>query len=169
MKAIRPARIFFWQQRNQWNIWQFNRVLSQRLLWWAGVNVIVGIWMQQRQNKFWRGVAMQLISWGTINGIIAIAGNQITQIRRNQLDSPDSTEVVQREYRNLFRILWVNATLDIGYMIGGVILAKTRGSHDRLMRGSGWGIVFQGGFLFIFDLVHAWIMASESKQSNRKK
>ena len=57
--------------------------------------------------------------------------------------------------RNLRRLLWFNAALDVGYMAGGVWLARSKGRDDANWRGQGWGIVVQGAFLFVFDLVHA--------------
>jgi hypothetical protein len=38
---------------------------------------------------------------------------------------------------------------------GGVILALTLGADSPFWRGNGWSIVIQGGFLFLFDLLHA--------------
>ena len=40
-------------------------------------------------------------------------------------------------------------------MAGGLLLVSTRGQSDPFAAGTGWGIVLQGGFLFIFDLLHA--------------
>lgn len=146
-------------------IWRFQETLSKRLLWWAGLNIILGVWLQQRQNKFWRGVGMQSVSWGAINALIALVGNGVTQARRANIKNPNATEVVRKEHRNLLRILWVNTVLDVFYILGGVVLALTRGSRDRLMRGNGWGIVLQGGFLMVFDAVHAIIMSSDDEES----
>jgi len=36
-----------------------------------------------------------------------------------------------------------------------LILASTRGVENPFLAGTGWGVVVQGGFLFIFDLLHA--------------
>ncbi|MEO0562231.1 MAG: hypothetical protein AAF125_08955 [Chloroflexota bacterium] len=142
-------------------IWQFQRSVSRRLMWWAGLNVVLGLWLQQRRNKFWRGVGMQAVSWGAINAAIAGGGTFFARRRERYGDAPYSDPVLGREYTNLYRALWINAGLDIAYILGGMLLAWTRGSRDRLMRGNGWGIVMQGGFLFIFDVIHALIMSSD--------
>lgn len=152
------------QKPRGWDIWQFNTIVSRRLLLWAGINIAAGVWLQQQRNKFWRGVAMQSISWGAINAGIAVIGGAVTQSRQQQLTDPHAKEIVEREHRNLYRLLWINAGLDVGYVLGGLILALTRGSKNRLMRGNGWGIVIQGGFLLLFDAVHALIMASKKTQ-----
>ncbi len=40
-------------------------------------------------------------------------------------------------------------------MAGGLTLVATLGATDPFAAGNGWGIVVQGGFLFVFDLLHA--------------
>ncbi|MEO1441207.1 MAG: hypothetical protein AAFV33_12460 [Chloroflexota bacterium] len=59
------------------NIWEFQSIVSRRLLWWAVGNVIVGMWLQQRRSKFLRGMGMQSISWGAINAMIAVGGTGV--------------------------------------------------------------------------------------------
>lgn len=149
------------------NIWEYQQAVSRRLLVWATLNVVMGVWFQQRRSKVWRGVGMQSISWGAINAMIAIVGTAAANTRRSRKENPLAVEVVQKEHRNLLWALWINAGLDVLYVIGGFALAKTRGSHDRLARGSGWGIIVQGAFLFVFDVVHAVIMSTNtSKERN---
>jgi len=49
----------------------------------------------------------------------------------------------------------VDAGLDVLYIAGGVALVQTLGQTDPFLRGSGWGVVVQGGFLLLFDALHA--------------
>jgi hypothetical protein len=63
--------------------------------------------------------------------------------------------------RALSRVLWINTGLDVGYVAGGVALATTkgrRGANRHFWQGTGWGIVLQGGFLLLFDLIHALLL-----------
>ncbi|MEP7292887.1 MAG: hypothetical protein ABI835_13980, partial [Chloroflexota bacterium] len=55
----------------------------------------------------------------------------------------------EAEAHTLRRLLEVNTLLDLIYMFGGRSLIR----HGS--RGTGWGIVIQGTFLFLFDLFHA--------------
>ncbi|PJF27320.1 MAG: hypothetical protein CUN53_04525 [Phototrophicales bacterium] len=55
--------------------------------------------------------------------------------------------------RSLRRLLWINAGLDVLYMIGGLWYAL-RAKAPR-GRGMGIGVIFQGLFLFIFDVLQA--------------
>jgi len=52
-------------------------------------------------------------------------------------------------------LLWINTALDVLYVAGGLILALAFGSRGMDWQGHGWGIVVQGAFLFLFDLIHA--------------
>lgn len=146
------------------NVWHFQNIVSRRLLAWAIVNIAAGIWMQQRKSDLARGIGSQSTSWGAINALIAIGGTIAAQIRQTN-DNAYNPETLRREQRNLFRALWINGVLDIFYMLGGILLARTRGKTNEKLRGMGWGIVVQGGFLFIFDFVHAGILSADKDQS----
>ena len=67
---------------------------------------------------------------------------------------------VQPETRKLRRLLWLNTLLDILYVAGGLGLRAIRGRNEPAWRGHGWGIVVQGGFLFLFDLYHVLVLPS---------
>ncbi|MEL6269227.1 MAG: hypothetical protein AAFR22_05395, partial [Chloroflexota bacterium] len=70
------------------NIWEFQSIVSRRLLWWAVGNVIVGMWLQQRRSKFLRGMGMQSISWGAINAMIAVGGSGVFVDGRGPQEKP---------------------------------------------------------------------------------
>ncbi|PWH12138.1 MAG: hypothetical protein DDG60_14705 [Anaerolineae bacterium] len=61
-----------------------------------------------------------------------------------------------QERARLAKILWLNTGLDVLYVAAGVALIVTLGRSNLFWRGGGWGIIIQGGFLFFFDVVHAW-------------
>jgi hypothetical protein len=62
-------------------------------------------------------------------------------------------ETQEKEARNLRLLLLVNAGLDLLYIRFGREMADHAG-RDAFKRGTGWGIVAQGMFLFFFDLFH---------------
>jgi hypothetical protein len=142
------------------SIWQFNKTLTQRLLRLNIINIALGLPLLLH-GGFWRGVGSQCIGWGLINIGIALGGNALTQRRRASLPDPDDPQVVAAEARALRRVLWVNAGLDILYMLGGQRLAATRGADNPLYRGVGRGITLQGGLLFAFDVLHALLTPGE--------
>ncbi len=139
------------------NIWQFNETVTRRLLAWNAANIAAGLALARREGVM-RGIAGQAIGWGAINTGIALGGMFFTQRRKQSIPDPYDQAVMAKERRSLLRLLWINAGLDILYMMGGGRLAQTRGKSNRMMRGTGYGIVIQGALLFVFDIVHAILL-----------
>lgn len=133
------------------NIWVFQQILSRRLAWWAGVSALVGSLMLLKRG-FWRAVGGQFVGWAAVNLGIAVFGSISADRRRQRMESPDAPEVQENETRSLRRLLWINAGLDVLYMIGGRALLRREKPGTR---GMGAGIILQGLFLFVFDLWHA--------------
>ena len=134
-------------------IWEFQDVVSRRLLTWAGISTALGVVMGVF-GKFWRGVGSQFVGWAVVNAAIALGGAYFTERRRHNLETPNAPHTLLREGANLQRLLWINAGLDILYMLGGAWTAARNG-HKPRMQGVGVGIILQGLFLFVFDVVHA--------------
>ncbi|MDX2161579.1 MAG: hypothetical protein SF162_09660 [bacterium] len=136
------------------SIWSFQQVLSQRLLAWNIWNFTGGLLMLLSQNAFVQGVGSQFSGWAVINALIAIFGQNGAARRRATLADAETPERRAKEARNLRLILWVNAGLDLLYMLGGWRLLTRAHNRERL-RGVGLGILLQGVFLFVFDVIHA--------------
>jgi hypothetical protein len=115
------------------------QVATRLLLWsipWAGAG-IVGLWLagDDWQKGFWGMNG----AWAIINSGIALAGLLGAEPALSDLRT----------------ILLVNAGLDVLYMAGGVYL-MTRG--EATWRGAGLAVLIQGGFLLVFDLLHALLI-----------
>lgn len=136
------------------DIWHFSRVVSLRLFLWNILNALVGLFLARR-SLFWRGVGSQNVGWAFINLMIAVVGGYFTQRRLDRLHDPYGSESKVREARNLYRLLWINAGLDVLYMITGGFIAVMRGGRRVFVRGIGVGIIVQGFLLFVFDIFHA--------------
>ncbi len=134
------------QQADALAVHTFSRNVSLRLLTWSVLSMAVGGLLWRRGSLFWRGFGAQALGWGAVDGLIALSG-----LRPGRQPPQDPA----RAARNLRRLLWFNAMLDVGYMAGGLWLVRSKGRSDAQWRGQGWGIVVQGGFLFVFDVVHA--------------
>lgn len=141
--------------------WTFQSNLTRRLWVWGVANVLGGgVLMLARGRPFLQAFGSQAAGWGLVNGLIALLGGRASQKRRAALLNPHDPEINIRENQNLRRILWINAGLDVFYMLGGVVLARSAQSSPQ-RRGMGWGIVFQGAFLFAFDVVNALVLIEE--------
>lgn len=134
------------------SIWQFQEAVTSRLLIWGAFSVSIGLSMFLMDNPFWTGFASQAVVWGGIDALIAIFG--IISSRKKQAALlPTTIDAVETaEARNLHRLLLINTILDVLYITGGIWLVATQA--EPLLQGIGWGIIVQGGFLFVFDLIH---------------
>ncbi len=132
----------------------FQKRLTALLLVWSALSVLVGALLQWPQAPFWRAFGQQAIGWGAIDAAIALFGRR--GLDKKLARGYDAAEQA-KDVRMLRRVLWANAGLDVLYIAGGLNLMRTRGRADARYRGYGAGIVVQGAFLLIFDLVHAMI------------
>jgi hypothetical protein len=143
------------------DIWQFQMRLSARLMRWAGFSIGTGTALALTGDRFKQGVGGQFVGWGLIDGLLAFFGAQSAAKQIEELEA-HTAERQDKERRNLRTILSVNTGLDVLYVLGGLWLARTKGEDDEFWRGSGWGIVVQGAFLFVFDLIHALQLRDEA-------
>jgi hypothetical protein len=134
------------------NIWQFQEHVSKRLLAWSGFSIVGGLFLLP-VDKFWRGFGGQAITWGVIDAAIALGGQRMAQRRQTTLPDALHPGRLEKESNNLRRLLLINAGLDVFYILGG--LAWSRRAKDDFGRGNGWGVVVQGAFLLVFDVIHA--------------
>jgi hypothetical protein len=125
----------------------FTLTIARRLFLWSTLSTIGGVILQFSRRPFWIGFGQQAIGWGLIDALIAlVAGRSASR--------SFSTATLRR-------VLLINAALDVLYMLGGFIFARTKGATDEKLRGQGWGVVVQGLFLFKFDLIHALLTSYE--------
>ena len=135
------------------NIFQFQDKVSNRLLRWSIGSVVVGFLMRFG-GKLGKNLGNQFITWGIIDAAIAVGGQVAKRNRIDHMENPGKTEVKREEAHNLSRLLWINAGLDVLYIIGGYLWSK-RDNGDGAARGNGLGIIIQGAFLLVFDIFHA--------------
>jgi hypothetical protein len=115
--------------------------ISKRLLVWAipwmGAGIL-GLWFSSSdsQKGFW-GMSG---AWGFVNGAIALVGLLGAETQ---------------DYAGLQTTLWVNAGLDVLYMASGLYLMSR---PEETWRGGGVAILIQGGFLLVFDILHALLV-----------
>lgn len=138
---------------------QFQRTVSNRLLQWSAISIVVGLLLQRVRSPFWRAFGQQAIGWGAIDAALAIFGRR--GLERKVVRGYPPAEAA-KDLHNLRRILWFNAGLDVLYMLGGLALFRR---DDAAQRGHGAGIMFQGLFLFKFDLIHALLVKEDASSS----
>ena len=137
---------------------RFQRTVSQRLLAWSILSIAGGALLQLARAPFWRAFGQQAIGWGAIDAALAIFGRRGLE-QKVQRGYPPAEAA--KDLRNLRRLLWFNAGLDVLYMLGGLVLFRR---NDEAQRGHGAGILFQGLFLFKFDLIHALLLTGRTSK-----
>ncbi len=138
---------------------QFQRTVSNRLLLWSVLSMVGGALLQTMRSPFWRAFGQQAIGWGAIDAALALFGRRGLE-KKVQRGYPPAEAA--SDLRNLRRILWFNAGLDVLYMAGGLALFRR---DDEAQRGHGAGIAFQGLFLFKFDVIHALLVKENASSS----
>ena len=138
----------------------------------AAVSAVGGatVWAVGRHHRreVLVGFGRQTVAWAAINGALAVGGLAAARRRERGVAAgrdqsvgtePSDTDPVDTEpsggettgrARTLRRVLLVNAGLDVGYVLGGAVLAGT-----ERRRGDGLAIIVQGAFLFWLDSRHA--------------
>ena len=51
-------------------IWDYENILSRRLILWAMLNILAGGWMIVLGNAFWIPFGIQAFFWGLVNALI---------------------------------------------------------------------------------------------------
>ncbi len=133
-------------------IWDFENILSRRLLLWAGVCTLAGMILMLVGDPTRQAFGLQAAAWGAVDGVIGWFGLKRTQKR---LGKPSTDQDEDTEAQKIRRILWINNALDVLYVAGGTAIVYFLGREVPFWRGTGWGIIVQGAFLFFFDLWHA--------------
>ena len=132
-------------------IYHFQAQLSRRLLNWAMVSAVSGVAMALG-GAFWRGVGSQHVGWAAVNAAIAVFGGMQADRKLNDAAAQAPTTRL-REANQLRALLWINAGLDVLYMLGGWLWMRR--AKSAFGRGGGLGVIVQGAFLCAFDIVHA--------------
>ena len=126
---------------------QFERQAMTTLLGWSVASVATGaMLLATGGDDYVRGVGLQNVAWGAIDGVIAGFGYRGIR-KQGLLDKP--VEHWRAEERKTRKIFLINAGIDVLYVATGAALWHF-GKTD-FVRGSGAGVMLQGSFLFVFD------------------
>ncbi len=132
-------------------IYYYQKILSHRLFAWGVLSILVGVILGLiHPALFWKGVGLQSVLWGLVDAAIALFALRGLD---KKIQTPPESHVLRRDASRLQKILWVNTGLDVLYVLGGLWMMSSGG--DDWWRGMGLGILIQGGFLLLFDALHA--------------
>ncbi|NJN16828.1 MAG: hypothetical protein HC822_11455 [Oscillochloris sp.] len=137
------------------NFYVFQRRGLGPLLRWGIGSSLAGALLLLVPRPFVRQFGAQAVAWGVIDVLLAIAGRRQALLRAEALATHARDEAeARRDADNLRRILLFNAGLDLLYIAAGIWTAR-RYADNSGRRGLGVGVLVQGAFLLIYDLLFA--------------
>jgi len=147
---------------------QHQRTLGLALGSYALANIAVGAFSAGRGERTEAHYFHRMnVYWNVVN--LGIAGLGLIGSRNARPENETLSEAVSR-HEGMKRTLLFNTGLDVAYVAGGAYLIERGRNHpdDRArLTGFGKSIIVQGGFLFVFDLVHyALFKRRGDKQQN---
>ena len=110
--------------------------ISIILLGWGLISLLMGVTLFFFNNDFIRGIGTQFLIWGIVNSLIALFSIK----RKSQSNSI-----------KLAKILLFNSFLDLIYLLVAIVLIFEIFINGDSAVGHGFGVLFQGFFLLIFD------------------
>lgn len=122
-----------------------------QLLCWAGLSLGVGVPMLFSSREWVRAFGGMTVAWALVNALIAIVS--MLSVRRKARQNANA-ETIAGWMRQLLRLLWINAGLDVVYVLVGVGLIRWEPTNP-MVNGFGWAVILQGAFLLLFDTWHA--------------
>jgi len=146
------------------DLYGFQHKAMPVLLGWSALSILSGAALVLGGDKRSKGIGSQFIGWGLIDGLIAWfgwRGAQQKQLARLNGEVSDADQA--KEAATFETLLWVNAGLDVGYILGGAwLIRKSRGGNgnpeDAFKHGMGVGVQIQGAFLLVWDLTLGWLV-----------
>lgn len=153
--------------------WNRRRLLREQeamkvLFIWGNVNLGTGVvgTIALEDESDYKWFSMLNAGYGAVNTTLGLLGINRT---KKQLKSLPTLEEGYRDLRRTRNILLVNAGLDVGYIVTGVllrdqILFDDPGFFPERMsvfkrRGFGASLIVQGSALLIFDSITAWSLS----------
>lgn len=148
--------------------WTFLRGFLRGLLTWGGTGIVGGILLGLlARSDFWKQFGWQQAGWGAVDAALALGGWQQVETNLAAARAEAWQGDVHKEANRLWWILIVNGILDGFYVAGGAWLMR-HPSEKR--QGMGAGIMVQGGFLLLWDMVNAvrvgqWLREPKEERS----
>jgi len=138
---------------NKFDLYKFQQTVMPVLLGWGLGSFVSGLVWWRGENAWRSGIGSQFALWGLIDAAIAAFGLRSAHRNSEKFDTGTITPTDHEKHARQFEtIIWLNAVLDIGYIAGGSWLI-VKFPKDSQRKGIGWGVLFQGSFLFIWDML----------------
>ena len=104
------------------------------------------------------------IYWNVVNA--AIAGISLVQFPKRDFNFSDTVSILKNQ-KKLEKVMLVNMCLDVAYIGSGLLMSGFADQYKKnpdLMEGFGKSIIFQGGFLLLFDTTYYFLYRNNGKR-----
>lgn len=133
------------------HVYRYQWTLALQLAIWSVLSIGAGLTAFLVGSAVIRGIGIQAVIWGVVEGVFAAIGARRAYQRANL--APDEYREIRDTVR-LRRALSFNARLDLLYIVLGCAIFIFF-LERPFVYGNGLGIFLQGLFLLFFDLIHA--------------
>lgn len=130
---------------------------------WAGVNMITNGILLSNSSGSDKYFHQMNVYWNVMNGALAGLGVLGAKKKQENLSAFQSLE----EQSKTEKTFLINTGLDAAYVMTGVyLLEKSKNSVDNkdTLKGYGQSVIFQGGFLLLFDGIMYGVHRSHLKK-----
>ncbi|MCU0449421.1 MAG: hypothetical protein MUC97_06175 [Bernardetiaceae bacterium] len=120
---------------------------------WVLLNFLVSGWLYGRTSGPLRYFHQMNVFWNLVNLMLVAYTLWQNAAAGSAFNLP---QTIAEQYL-IEKLFLFNAGLDVGYVMLGFFLAekaKTAARRPERLRGWGYSVILQGGFLFLFD----WVM-----------
>lgn len=120
---------------------------------WALGNISIGAYGWSKHSGQQMYFNQMNLFWNTVN--LTIAGFALYSNLTSDYELLTGSELLDKQFKTQ-RLYLINAGLDVGYMATGFLLkflATKYPKNELRLRGYGNSVIFQGAFLFVFDLL----------------
>jgi len=154
-----------WQHFDQ----ERNRITKNSMMvlgGWSAGNIIASAFATKTRNAEMRYFHQMNVQWNSINLVFAALGYW-GAVSGDRGKSNALSAVLKRQH-GVEKTYLLNLGLDLAYMAGGLYMterSKSR-SNPAKLKGYGNAIIFQGGFLFLYDGVNYFLHHRHGKKLN---
>lgn len=131
---------------------------------WALVNLVSSPVLASRSEGSRKYFHQMNGLWNTVN--LTLAGIGYLSAARTDPAVLTLSESIKAQH-TMEKILLFNTGLDLAYIVGGLYLqqrSKRGGGNSDRLKGFGQSIVWQGAFLFLFDMGFYWVQSSHGRE-----
>ena len=143
---------------------QLNKTNMTILAGWAGVNIIQSSISSANAKGSDKAFFQMNTYWNFVN--LAVAGIGLYSVKKVATKKLSLAQNINKQ-QQLEKILLVNSGLDVGYVFAGLYLQERgqRLNNDQT-QGFGKGVLLQGSFLLVFDVVQYCMHHANGKHLN---